>query len=299
MHLQNTKIPKQKTLSAQEVVDEMMQWVEDRNPDDGEIEEDDDNLDELNGNNDDDDDDVEDNVDPDDVASDGYLLEDDVRPAGPVRWKCQRKKLTHQPDFYSIDSALNENNYNLYVAPTPPILVTAHIPDPSDPSKKRKLPVQFSTEKPVQVHSGRQRWSGVLPNTPGLSSAEADHATTPEKAFSVFFSNVMIAHIGAITNRKIETTTDYLRAKETTDFTKFPHVKEVRVIELKAFFDFLFYRGLYGLTKHSTNILVSDKHGAAVFLATMSRFQFEFLLSHICFDEFKVTKSGKTTSLRA
>ena len=81
---------KQKTLSAQEVVDELMQWVEDGNPDDGEIEEDNDNLDELNGNDDDDDDaDVEDNVDPDDVASDGYVSEDDVRPAGPVRWKHQ------------------------------------------------------------------------------------------------------------------------------------------------------------------------------------------------------------------
>ena len=80
---------KQKTLSAQEVVDELMQWVEDGNPDDGEIEEDNDNLDELNGNDDDDDADVEDNVDPDDVASDGYVSEDDVRPAGPVRWKHQ------------------------------------------------------------------------------------------------------------------------------------------------------------------------------------------------------------------
>ena len=241
----------------------------------------------MNGNDDDDDDDVEDKVDPDDAASDGYVSEDEVRPAGPVRWKHQRKKLTYQRDVHSIDSALDENNHNPYAAPTPPISVTAHIPDPSHPGKKRKLPVQFYTEKPAQVRFGRQRRSDVLPNMPDLSSAEARHATTPEKAFSVFFSDVMIAHIGAITNRKIETTTDYQRAKGTTDFTKFPHVKEVTVIELKAFFGLLFYRGLYGLTKHSTNILFSDKHGPAVFSATMSRLRFEFLLSHICFGEFE------------
>ena len=68
-----------------------MQWVENDNPDDGEIKEDDDNLDELNGNDDDDNGDVEDNVDPDDVALDGYVLEDDVRPAGRVTRKHQRR----------------------------------------------------------------------------------------------------------------------------------------------------------------------------------------------------------------
>ena len=131
-----------------------MQWVEDDNPDDGEIEEDDDNLDESNGNDDDIDEDVEDIVNPDDVASDGYVSEDNVRPTGPVRRKHQQKKLTYQCDVHSIDSALDENNYNPYVAPTPPISVTAHIPDPSDPSQKQKLPIQFSTEKPAQVRSG-------------------------------------------------------------------------------------------------------------------------------------------------
>ena len=84
-------MPKRKTLSAQEVVDELMQWVEDGNPDDGEIEEDNDNLDELNGKDADDDDDVEDNVNPDDVTSDEYVSEGDVQPAGHVRQKYQRK----------------------------------------------------------------------------------------------------------------------------------------------------------------------------------------------------------------
>ena len=44
---------------------------------------------------------------------------------------------------------------------------------------------------------------------------------------------------------------------------------------------------MYGLTKHSTNILFSDKHGPAVFSATMSRLRFEFLFSHIYFEEFE------------
>ena len=111
----------------------------------------------------------------------------------------------------------------------------------------------------------------MLPNKPGLSTAEARRATTPEKAFTVFFTNVLIAHICAITNRKISATIAFLRQKGTTDFTKLPHLKEVTPIEMKAFIGLLFYRGLYGLTKHSTNILFSDRHGPAVFSATMSR----------------------------
>ena len=97
----------------------------------------------------------------------------------------------------------------------------------------------------------------------------------------------MIANICAITNRKRRETIRFLERHPDFDLSKYPHMKEVTVIEMKAFFGLLFYRALYGLTKHSTHVLFSDRHGPAVFSATMSRMRFKFLLSHICFDEFE------------
>ena len=135
--------------------------------------------------------------------------------------------------------------------------------------------MHFSTNKPVPASTGRQQRSDELPSEPGLSLPDARRATTPEKAFCVFFTSVMIAHKCAITNRKISAI---------TEFTKISHLKEGKAIEMKAFIGLLFYRGLYGLTKHCTHILFSDRHGPAVFSTTMSRLQFEFFVAHICFD---------------
>ena len=43
-------------------------------------------------------------------------------------------------------------------------------------------------------------------------------------------------------------------------------------------------RGLQGLAKHDKNLLLSDRHGHPVFSSTMSRLRFQFLLTHLTFD---------------
>ena len=51
-----------------------------------------------------------------------------------------------------------------------------------------------------------------------------------------------------------------------------------------VFIGLLFMRGLQGLAKHHKNVLLSDRHGHPVFSSTMSRLRFQFLLTHLTFD---------------
>ena len=57
---------------------------------------------------------------------------------------------------------------------------------------------------------------------------------------------------------------------------KYPHIKEVDLIELKAFLGLKYYRGMLGLSKHDTRMLWGSD-GPPVFAATMSEQRFIFL----------------------
>ena len=70
------------------------------------------------------------------------------------------------------------------------------------------------------------------------------------------------------------------------DSDKHPYVRLTNELEFEAFIGLLYYRGLYGLNNHSTEILFSNKHGLPVFGACMSRNRFKFLMAHICFDQY-------------
>ena len=61
--------------------------------------------------------------------------------------------------------------------------------------------------------------------------------------------------------------------------------------ELRAYLGLLYYRGLLGLTKHSTRHLWG-KHGPIVFPATMSLNRFIFLNSKVSFDN-KATREER------
>ena len=65
---------------------------------------------------------------------------------------------------------------------------------------------------------------------------------------------------------------------------RYTHVKDLDLIELKAFLGLKYYRGMLGLSKHSTKELWSAD-GPPVFGATMSQNRFEFLNSKISFDD--------------
>ena len=88
------------------------------------------------------------------------------------------------------------------------------------------------------------------------------------------------------TNKKIEQTTEKVR-DVLEESNKYPHVKVSNEMEIEAFVGFLYYRGLYCLKNHSLNILFSDRFGFPVFSACMSRMIFEFIMAHMCFDNFE------------
>ena len=94
-------------VTAEEAVSEILTWVENNNEDNG-----DDDLEDLNGT-DEDNFVVDANIDPDAPESDGDVTgEDELRGEGPTRRQHRRRTLTYQRDVNSIDTALDESNYN-------------------------------------------------------------------------------------------------------------------------------------------------------------------------------------------
>ena len=124
----------------------------------------------MNGDEEDEEDVVDDNIDPDAPESDGYVSEDDdIQPAGPMRRTHRRKILTFQLDVNSLDASLEEKNHDKFEIPSTENVITGYIPDPTDKSKKKKLPVKFANQKPSVT--SRQRRSDVITNTPGLTAS--------------------------------------------------------------------------------------------------------------------------------
>ena len=62
--------------------------------------------------------------------------DDDLRGEGPVRREHRRKTLTYQRDVHSIDSSLDENNYDMFDIPAENIMVSGYAPDKADNNKK-------------------------------------------------------------------------------------------------------------------------------------------------------------------
>ena len=71
------------------------------------------------------------------------------------------------------------------------------------------------------------------------------------------------------------------------DCKMYAQIKVTTIIEMKAFIGLMYYRGLYGQNNHRLDMLFSERHGAPVFSATMSRMRFQFILAHLCFDDYR------------
>ena len=52
--------------------------------------------------------------------------------------------------------------------------------------------------------------------------------------------------------------------------SKYPWIKPTNIFELRALIGLLYFRELFGMNKHSLNILFSDKAEPPVFSATMT-----------------------------
>ena len=200
---------------------------------------------------------------------------------GPNRRKHRRKQLTYQRLVHSIDSALDENNYDLSAAPKSKVTIKGLLPDETD--RKKKVEMKFVNQKPTVV--GRQKANDIMRQKPGLSKY-SKNISTPKESFSLFITDSMLSSIVEFTNKKIVQTIEKVRnVLENSD--KYPHVKVTKKMEIEAFVGLLYYRGLYCLKNHSLNIMFSDRFGLPVFSACMSRMRFEFLMAHLCFDNFE------------
>ena len=84
------------------------------------------------------------------------------------------------------------------------------------------------------------------------------------------------------TNKRIE---EIIQGIIDKDGKMYAQIKVTTIIEMKAFIGLMYYRGLYGQNNHRLDMLFSE-HGAPVFSATMSRMRFQFILAHLCFDDY-------------
>ena len=107
---------------------------------------------------------------------------------GPSRRKHRRKQLTYQRLVNSIDSALDETNYDTLETSNRNITLTSHVPDERDKKKKKEL--KFVDVKPATV--GRQRSSDVIRQKPGISRYSTK-VSSQKEAFSLFITDEMMS----------------------------------------------------------------------------------------------------------
>ena len=209
------------------------------------------------------------------------LSEDEtIVPEGPCSVKHRRKSLTYKRLVNSIDSAIDENNYNKMPEVTKKTVMKSCL-DSKNPHQEGNQ-LEFVNEKSKIV--GRQKACDVITNKPGLT-AYSKNISSPKEAFHLFFTEEIITTVLEHTNKKInETIRKY--GEQLAESDKYPHVKVLSPIEFEAFLGLVYFRGLYGLNNHNIDIIFSDKHGLPVFGATMSRNRFKFVWAHLFFDDF-------------
>lgn len=210
----------------------------------------------------------------DDSESDDELI---VEPATKRTHK--RKTLTYKRLVNSIDSALDENNFQLFDVPQKEVTIKGELPDPSSKKKTAKKKITFTNQPRISV--GRQNSSNVISNKPGVAAC-ARHIDNPKEAFNFFLPPEFIDNTVIYTNKRIEETISKCR-DTLNNSDKYPHVKIVDSIDIYAAIGLMYFRGLYGMNMHSTHILFSPKQGPPPFGATMSRLRFHFICSHLCF----------------
>ena len=216
-----------------------------------------------------------------DIEDDLVVAEDNIEDAEEVVTEHKRKLLTYQRLVNSIETALDEHNYELFDIPIEQKTIKGQLPDITSKKKNAKREISFTNQP--RVVTGRQSSKDVIKNKPG-TSASAKHVDTPKKAFDYYLPLAFMEKIKNYSNERIRITlvacSEILKKSD-----KYPHMKPIDIIDIQAFIGIMYFRGLYGLNNHHLNILFSEKQGPPVFGATMSRQRFEFISSHICFDD--------------
>ena len=112
----------------------------------------------------------------------------------------QRRQLTYQRLVHSIDSALDENNYDALQLPRKKHILRSKAVDKEN---KIEYKLKFSNQPPLP--EGRQASQDILRNKPGVKGS-AKNAKTPKDAFDLFFIDEICKKIVFYTNKHIEKT---------------------------------------------------------------------------------------------
>ena len=95
--------------------------------------------------------------------------------------KHKRKSLTYMRKVNSLESSLDEKNYNPLILPEEKREITGEIPDPNN--KKNKKTITFSNQP--HVTTGRQKAEDCIQNTPSVSPY-GRNANSPAETVSLF-----------------------------------------------------------------------------------------------------------------
>ena len=263
-------------VSYEEAVADIIEWVDNE----GDVRE----IDELIGDNDSD---VESgderaaHIEINDPENELYEEEIDEQP----NVQRHRKLLTRNRKVNSIDSSLNEENFD-------PIhyvnrfghweTLTGYL----GPKNSRQTEtIQWNSD--LQLHAGRQRTANVIRGPVLALRGAARSVETIQDCFDLFFDETIFERIITKTNMRINRHLDKLREhkKHIFESSKYSWLKETSYPEMRALIGLIYLRGLYGMNHRNIELLFAKHIGHDIFGATMSQQRMKFLLANITFDD--------------
>ena len=196
-----------------------------------------------------------------------------------------RKILTSGRLVHSIDPALDPYNYHEITYLNKYGCWEIFVGYLGPKSNKATEKILWSSDVPSC--SGRQRQCEIIPGGKySILLERAKHIETIQDAFDLLFDEEMLSLIESKTNEKIIMRTETFKKYKEHLFesSKYPSIKQTNIFELRALIGLLYFLGLFGMNRHSSNILFSDKGGPPVFSGTMSCNRMKFFLSTLTFD---------------
>ena len=197
-----------------------------------------------------------------------------------------RKQLTRKRLVHSIDSSLDESNFEpiVYVNRNGNFETFTGYLGP----KTNKNTKTISQDSEFPSVTGRQRTCDTIhrPISCLLPNTKASNIETFDDTFHLFFDDKIMDMIVHNTNNKIREILSRLRNNHPAfiNSNKNPYVKETDHIEMNALSRLMHLRKLLGMNLQRVDYLFADEVYYA-FGSIMSKNRFKFLLSHITFDK--------------
>ena len=201
-------------------------------------------------------------------------------PIVPARGK--RRLLTSNRLVHSIDSALNHENYEEIVQPcnTKGDDTLEILTGYLGPKSNPNTEKIYWTSEP-NTTVGRQRACDVIgPNSTVRYAADIKNIND---CFSKLINEEMVDLVVSCTNARLENIIAQ-HIDKIENNSRYGWIRLTDATEIKALFGLMYFRGLMGLHNHSHDILFSENAGHPMFAATMSRNRFTLLIANLSFD---------------